>query len=884
MMRTRKTRQTNSSNDLRSLGQITPWLVLLIAPLLASWPALVGFSADPIFLNSGLLIAGRPGLLSGMPNLDLNVGVTTEALGHLAAQQWLHGQVPWWNAFSGIGMPLAGVVQASALFLPFVLLLDFQNGPFLLKLVMQSMAGLSTYALLRQLGMGRSTSLLGGLLFAFDGSFAWIGHGPIMPLPFLPLFLLGIERARTAGYRLVALAVAFSIYAGFPETAYLDGLMALVWFAWRFAGQTLRWRFAGRVALGGILGLALAAPQLWSFAHVLLHSTVENHALALSSIFDPLPTPPMPGAVESVWLLPYVFGQLQSYTEPSGVLSVTLAYMGGYVGAVPICVGLVGLWGRRERPMRWMLLLWVLVCLAGVASIPGIGHLFYAVPLLRQTIVARYVISTWHLAAIILAAFAIDDWRRGALVKIARPAAALGMAALMALCLYQGWDLMRILDAAFPRYWIWPASTVLWATVTVGAALWVFSGQPTTRRLAILSAVMVLDASAMFTLPMLSGPRDAAIDMAAVDFLKHNTGLQRFYTLGPYGPNYGAFFQTAQVNHEYLPIPENWATYVGAALDPSAHRIFFRGNTPALPPDVPSHAEQMVRHLAGFRDLATRYVVTPAGQNPFAQSFETATTAPQGASVVALPPGGEMAGQVVGKWLPGGVIDEIGVLIGTYLGAANGRLVAELCHASECSTGEIDLTQAADNAVAAIPLVPPLETQPGEALRWRLRHIGGTQAVAVSQSSAAVPRLAFTLRPTQTLAHRVYRDRLMDIYELDNAAPYFEALGGPCQVQAQGRADVAVRCDAPARLVRRELFFSGWRASVDGAGVPIVPYGEVMQQIDLPAGATKIHFEYAPPYINLAWGLLVVGVIGLLGGWRPWVVPASLATARPEPT
>src|SRR5207302_5738 len=82
----------------------------------------------------------------------------------------------------------------------------------------------------------RWSSIGGAVAFALNGAFAWFSHAPVNAIPFLPLLLLGIELAYTAsseerrgGWWLIAVAGALSIYAGFYEVAYVDGLMAVFW-------------------------------------------------------------------------------------------------------------------------------------------------------------------------------------------------------------------------------------------------------------------------------------------------------------------------------------------------------------------------------------------------------------------------------------------------------------------------------------------------------------------------------------------------------------------------------------------------------------------------------------------------------------------------------
>ncbi len=94
----------------RAVRRSLPLCVILLLPLLIHLPVLSPWlSADPILWWSGLAFHPPGGdlLVPGYPGwADGNAGVTTEALGHLAASDWLHGIIPWWNPYSGIGMPL----------------------------------------------------------------------------------------------------------------------------------------------------------------------------------------------------------------------------------------------------------------------------------------------------------------------------------------------------------------------------------------------------------------------------------------------------------------------------------------------------------------------------------------------------------------------------------------------------------------------------------------------------------------------------------------------------------------------------------------------------------------------------------------------------------
>jgi hypothetical protein len=265
-----------------------PWLALLLLPVAVHWLALSGWiSENPIYLTSGL--GDRTwtpnGLLPGWPWIDGNAGVTTQALSWLVADDWLHGRMPWWNPYSGVGLPLAAEMQPAAFFLPFVLLLHLFDGVTLLRIAMQSIAALATFTLLRQLGIGARAAFVGAALFALNGSFCWFASLSIMPIAFLPLLLLGIERARgktaageSGGWAWVTVGIAYSLLAGFPEVAFLDGLLALAWFLFRLATIPAgRARFAVKVCWGGGLGLLVAAPAVLPFVVSLPDSFIGHH-------------------------------------------------------------------------------------------------------------------------------------------------------------------------------------------------------------------------------------------------------------------------------------------------------------------------------------------------------------------------------------------------------------------------------------------------------------------------------------------------------------------------------------------------------------------------------------------------------------------------------
>ena len=135
--------------------------------------------------------------MGGQPTIDPNNGFVSQALGHRAALDLIHLHLPWWNPYEGTGTPLAGEMQSAALFPPRCSC-SRPTDSLLEHVVLEILAGIATYLVLRRIACNRWAAFAGGAAFAVNGSFAWFAHAPVNPIAFLPLLLLGIERAYSA--------------------------------------------------------------------------------------------------------------------------------------------------------------------------------------------------------------------------------------------------------------------------------------------------------------------------------------------------------------------------------------------------------------------------------------------------------------------------------------------------------------------------------------------------------------------------------------------------------------------------------------------------------------------------------------------------------------
>jgi hypothetical protein len=186
-----------------------------------------------------------------------------------------HLQFPLWNDLSLLGLPQFLNFQSAVLSLPdltsYLVPLRFA---FLVVVAMKLLiAGTGAYALCRVLGLRPLASVLGGVVYMLSGAFSswltWPLSGVVAWLGWIAA--LAILSYRWKGKRsyvvLLALAIAFCVYGGFPE-AYFFVAAALISFFVALAVVTLAQRrrlsLSGvvRVAAGIVAGGVLSAP-LW---------------------------------------------------------------------------------------------------------------------------------------------------------------------------------------------------------------------------------------------------------------------------------------------------------------------------------------------------------------------------------------------------------------------------------------------------------------------------------------------------------------------------------------------------------------------------------------------------------------------------------------------
>lgn len=846
-------------------------------PFLSRFPELVGLvNSDPAILYSGLATELGKSILPGLAYADPNVGFTSQALGHLAAIDWLHGKVPWWNPYEGVGAPLAGEMQSAA-FLPLVLLLYLANGQLFFHIALQIIAGLSTWAFLRRFGFSTTLALVGGALFELNGTFAWFGHAPVNPIAFLPMMLLGVEVALSTegnwftSWRWLSLGIALSIYAGFPETAYIDGLMVVGWAIVRatsLRGDRLK-IFGARILLGGAIGVALAAPLLVAFVSYLKHGFVGGHVGAFA--FAHLGSAGIPMVI-----LPYVYGPVDALSafDPSGYLGALWGNVGGYVTVSILFSAIIGCFGPRNLRVKLFLVLWILLCLMKTFGEPIVSSVWNLIPLIANSAFFRYAPPTWEFAFIMLALFGLRDFRE---LSRSRLLAACGAFVLLLLgILAQATGMISTLLPA-PHYLKGILLEMVYSLALLAALIAAVISRK--RKIRLLEPILIIDLFVNFLIPRLSNPTFGTLDLAGPAFLKSHLGLSRFYSLGPIAPNYGSYYRIASINYNDLPVPSTFAQYENTRLNPNSGRITFTGTT-LRNPLGPSPVQSLHKFLPNYRWVGVKYLVVPSGTpNPMIPTVNYGNMASgnvpfvlEGKTVLRGKLGIKMDGEVEG----------FSVFIGNYGDTATGDITVSLSTPTGGrDSGTANLRLSHDNSYFAIPLRHPLEVKAGQYTNFTIAHPSG-HPVAVwlwpSQSYDAeqladtsgvmagrTALITLSYRPAPAVRDPlVYQDSTMDIYELPGYAHFYSFSGSGYKLEAESWNHVTISADKKGLLVRRELYFPGWTATVNGRPVPILPFKGLFESLIVPQGRSVVSFSYTPPGSGEAEVAMLLAILILL--------------------
>ncbi len=210
----------------------------------------------------------------------------------LAWQQVHHGQLPLWDPYNGLGLPLAFNFQSAPFSLPMAIsyLLPLRFAYTTVVIMKILIAGTGAFVFSRVLGLrllaatfaativelcGAFTAWLG---WAQDGVFCWLGW----LLACVVLVVRGKRPVRDTV--LLALVVALSILGGFPEATAITFVAGGVFVAVVVAVRAFQQGQAShvvaslvRVVVGSVCGIALSAPLLLPGLQVVKQSVRDSN-------------------------------------------------------------------------------------------------------------------------------------------------------------------------------------------------------------------------------------------------------------------------------------------------------------------------------------------------------------------------------------------------------------------------------------------------------------------------------------------------------------------------------------------------------------------------------------------------------------------------------
>jgi hypothetical protein len=394
-------------------------------------PGYVLSAADGVFATP-FYSAGAPIGFDQPSNPLLFDQVYQFAPWHFLAWQALHsGHLPLWNPDSYTGSPLLATMQVSAFYplhLIFWLLLPFPYTMVWVAGLNLLIAGLFTFALCRNYGLGWAPAMIAAMAFMLSGYLiAWLGHPQANVAVWLPALIFAADRLATAPSRsarvraivFLALVTGLQFAGGHIETSVdtltTTGLYYFVRWTQVTRAQPMSWPSRlGRLLVALIpvgLGTALAAAQLVPFFEWLQLSSIAQarrgggfnltlvSADTLRQLFT-LGALVFPNLYNNPsWRYPY-WSFLLNWDNYNG--------MAVYVGAATLALAIVAVASARglQRSLIW---LWAgigLLSLGRALNLPFFGWI-NQLPLLRLTLPDRLrLVVSFSLA--ILGGFGAD--------------------------------------------------------------------------------------------------------------------------------------------------------------------------------------------------------------------------------------------------------------------------------------------------------------------------------------------------------------------------------------------------------------------------------------------------------------------------------------------
>src|SRR5262249_41529923 len=163
---------------------------------------------------------------------------------------------------------------------------------------------------------------------------------------------------------------------GFPETAYINGLLAGVWLLNRLFSLPLeiRYHFIKEVATGAVVGLLLSTPLIIPFVEYVGRSYLGNHngdagfggvSLGLEQFAQ--------------IIFPWLFGGICYYPDTGGIWGGVC----GFLSAAQLTTIILGLLIARRSSLYVVLTVWIVICFGRTFGVPVLSTMVDLIPLVK---------------------------------------------------------------------------------------------------------------------------------------------------------------------------------------------------------------------------------------------------------------------------------------------------------------------------------------------------------------------------------------------------------------------------------------------------------------------------------------------------------------------
>lgn len=741
-----------------------------------------------------------------------------------------HFDVPGWNPHQFSGTPFAADPESGWGYLPAMVAFAFLPAvaayqAFILFHLL--LAGLTSYALGRLLGMGAMASLMVGTAYIFGPFARQIGSWPIFVqlAAWLPLALVGVElglraatwSGRAAAWCLAGVAVSQMLAGWVGQGAYYGLLVTGSYLAYRTLGRTAigTWRRrVAHLAIAGasvfVVGFGLGAAGLLPRLDVSRRTNVAGGEY--QGVMRRSPGFPLDSLLRRL----AEYGDTPNrYYQGAALLSVALL-------AVVVA--------RRRHATPYFALLSIITWILVLRTTP-LHLLFYLLPrfrVLHQHSPSRVLVVSW-IGPSVLAGATVEHlgaWyrRRHAVWLIALPVAAYALIVAVTVANGLPFEMRTLLPL-----------TAVCAIVALGAvAVTGWRRLPVAPRFVRLVPVLLL--AVVFADPsgselMSSAPRlglDLTLDRALPDDVADAAVAANAGQSDPGGA--GEFLQRAAAAGDQ---PFRYLGYDGTMLRASRGN-FFTYRQRFADPEVQALLVNARAMRLGLEDAQgydpvqlTRYAAAMRALNGEKQNYHDAQVRPNG---VASP----------------------------LLNLLNVRYIV-------------------------IPnAVPPGRPRPDLGYLIAVhREVFRNEQVRVLENVDALPRawiVHSARQETRARALRFVATGRIDPREralLEGTPPRLSAPADPSRDVARVTADdgdllrATTRTDAAGLLVLSEVYDPGWRAYVDGRSAPLYAADGFLRAVAVPAGEHVVELRYEP--VSLRVGIWVsAGAIAIVATVWIW--------------